>query len=1202
MRCKKLPHLNKCLKLLILGSQLFYKKLPMQKAILNQRTFGLKNLNRFICLLIATLILQVTSLKAQSPGDTIVVKGFKYGSTTRDTMIQFPPSNLTFEKIIMKYNMRCKNNLVSTQGSPNQGCGEWDYSCNTYIVDSSRIENELNIAPKYVISNISGNTFNYTNLPVYDYWNYTQTQVALNNVISETSHTLSAGSTSVPNFLKANERSGHSQLLYTAAELTTTGFTAGNIDAFLLSVSNSGGPVHFLKVGIQHSSQTVLTASAVTLNGFTNVYNANYTFTAGSNRVQFHTPFVWDGTSNILIDYSFTNTTPASAPVFNGSTAGSVMSLYANNNYALDLSASGHVNINAVALSAINSELSISLWAYGTASLLPTTTSILYATDTDPNHRQLNIHLPWDNNDVYFDCGYATNDFDRIQKTSTASQQGGQWNHWTFTKNTSTGLMAIYLNGALWTSGTGKTRAITILNLVLGKTVDLTNNYKGKVNELVIWNKELSLANVQAWMNKPVDATHPNYSNLVAYYKMNEGTGLTLNDSKNNVTSQGTNVQWTYERGDKLNRMFYETNLRPQLTFLRGTYAMTTTTVTVKDSIARNPNIVQQYSITSNASVSPPMHDAVVLLSTTGLYQAVASNVYDGNTGLLTGTVAVTTQSTLTMAGMNYYKRYPYYNEIMSFVTPYGKGLTMGAKGKSWFYDVSDFAPILKGKKRLMMALGGENQEEMDIDFWFIVGTPPRNVVEFNQLWQGAARAGQASIGSVINDTRFTTQTVSINAAAQNFKVRSTITGHGQEGEFSQSGGVVTHYFNVNGGANEFSWPITLKCGANPVYPQGGTWIYMRQGWCPGMASRLTENDITPFVTPGTTVTLDYNCSNPALPNGDYRFIAAHQLVSYGSANHTLDAAITDVLSPSTKVLYSRQNPMCSDPLVFITNTGSTPITSMSIDYWLNNADEKQNFQWSGYLAFMDTITVKLPVGTLWSKGLTPNNNVFRAEIKTVNGAADQYVYNNKYNSPVTLSDVLPEDITLEFKTNVNYFENSYQLFDSEGTDVSLQTQLTAANTLYTDVYSLNGCYTLKVQDTGEDGLSFWANAAQGAGLVRIKNSAGTIIKSFSMDFGSGFEYSFSTIPSDFVGVKEQYFTTGIKLYPNPAHDKFYVNGKNLEGSTIKLIDLLGRELTVPVNTDKGELMFDVSSLKAGVYMVSISSGSQTAVKKIVIN
>src|SRR6187551_1242416 len=112
--------------------------------------FGLLFLGLFTC--------SITS-KAQSPGDTIFVKAFKYGSPTRDTLLQFPSGNLTFEKIIMKYNMRCKNGLISTQSAPDQGCGEWDAGCNTSVVDSSKIENELNKTPKYVISNFTGNNF-----------------------------------------------------------------------------------------------------------------------------------------------------------------------------------------------------------------------------------------------------------------------------------------------------------------------------------------------------------------------------------------------------------------------------------------------------------------------------------------------------------------------------------------------------------------------------------------------------------------------------------------------------------------------------------------------------------------------------------------------------------------------------------------------------------------------------------------------------------------------------------------------------------------------------------------------------------------------------------------------------------------------------------------------------------------------------------
>ena len=181
-------------------------------------------MKKIILLFIFALL--INKIEAQQVGDTIVVKGFKYGSTTRDTILSFPNSNLTFEKIILRYNMRCKNNLVSTQAAPNQGCGEWDYSCNTYIIDSSKIENALNTTPNYVISNFSGNTFSYTSQFLYDYYNFSQTNVVLNSILSENQYTVGTGNTPAPNVLKSNEKSGKSQILYTATELLAAGFTA----------------------------------------------------------------------------------------------------------------------------------------------------------------------------------------------------------------------------------------------------------------------------------------------------------------------------------------------------------------------------------------------------------------------------------------------------------------------------------------------------------------------------------------------------------------------------------------------------------------------------------------------------------------------------------------------------------------------------------------------------------------------------------------------------------------------------------------------------------------------------------------------------------------------------------------------------------------------------------------------------------------
>ena len=1139
--------------------------------------------------------------RSQVPGDTIVVKAFKYGSGNRDTMLMFPNNpNLTFEKIIMKYNMRCKNNLVSTQAAPNQGCGEWDYSCNTFVVDSTRVENDLNNHPSHVISGFTGSSFNYVTQPVFDYYAFSQNTVTLNNIISENQYTVGLGSNAVPNLLNGNEKSGRAQLLFTAAELASAGFTPGNIDGIVLNVANAGGGVNFFKVGVRHTTLTVLNASTVAVTGFTNVFNQNYSFANGNNRIQFHTAFVWDGLSNVLIDFSFTNTVPTNPIIFNGLNTAGAMVLYANNNYALDLSAMGHSYLNPAQFSSITNSLSITFWAYGNAGVAAGN-SILYGVAANPSQRQLNVHLPWSDNNVYFDCGYTNGGFDRINKVSVASEQGGQWNHWAITKNATTGTMRIYLNGVLWSSGTGKTKPISLLTLILGKDLDLLNNYKGKINELTIWNQELGLSDIQTWMNKPITNNHPLYTNLVAYYKMDEGAGLTLTDSKFNLTSVGVNLQWSYERGHNLNRMFNESTLRPNVTFLRGNYSMNTTTVVTMDSVARNPNIVQQYSITSNANVTPFLSDAVVPTTTSYFYATTPSNIFNGDNGTLTGTIAVTATGSISITNLPYYKRYPFYNELLSFVTPYGKGLSLGAAGKTWYYDVTDFTPLLRGPKRFLMTMGGEYQEQMDIDFWFIVGTPPRNVLEFKQLWQGGARWGGPSIGSIINDTRFNTLNVPLLANGQSFKLRSTITGHGAEGEFSQNGGQITHQFNLNGGAPEFNWIITTNCTRNVIFPQGGTWVYNRQGWCPGQTSVTKEYDVTPYITPGATVTMDYSCSNPPVANGDYRFIVANQFVTYGSANHSLDASLVDVLAPSNKVLYSRKNPICSNPVVLIRNTGSTNLTSVSIDYWINNASSKQTYTWTGNLAFMDTVSVVLPAANLWLDGLQVSNNAFNVEIKAANGVADNYAFNNVFHSPFTMYDVLPQVFSIEFKTNNNYTHNTYTLVDENGNVVG-NSNFTAANTIYEDSYVLAGCYTLFVEDIGGDGLTWWANPSQGSGYVRIKDIQLNTIKNFQTDFGGGFQYSFSTIDPVITSVPKNLLDASLSLFPNPAHNLFALSGSELEGATITITNIVGQSIDIPSVKKNDRVEFNTSSLNKGVYFVTVAKDGETVTKKVIIN
>ncbi len=74
------------------------------------------------------------------------------------------------------------------------------------------------------------------------------------------------------------------------------------------------------------------------------------------------------------------------------------------------------------------------------------------------------------------------------------------------------------------------------------------------------------------------------------------------------------------------------------------------------------------------------------------------------------------------------------------------------------------------------------------------------------------------------------------------------------------------------------------------------------------------------------------------------RYHIAHQLVSYGPANFNLDARINDVIAPSKKALYARVNPICANPIIEIQNTGSSDITSVEIQYYINEGDNIGDF------------------------------------------------------------------------------------------------------------------------------------------------------------------------------------------------------------------------------------------------------------------
>jgi len=247
------------------------------------------------------------------------------------------------------------------------------------------------------------------------------------------------------------------------------------------------------------------------LDGFTEVYYKHTEFNAGINDFNFYQPFRWDGISNILVEFSFTSN-PILPLTLKAHEADFDASLFNNQlDNHLYFQGIGSVSTNGIQFSSVSNEVTVSLWCYG-APNLPANTVLFEGLDAKLR-RQINVHLPWSDGNVYFDCGAdASGNYDRISKAANINEYSRKWNHWAFTKNAITGEMKIFLNGNLWHSGTGMKRTIDIKSFVIAGSGLPSLNYYGNIDDFQIWNKALDQQTIRDWMYHSELQNHPKCS------------------------------------------------------------------------------------------------------------------------------------------------------------------------------------------------------------------------------------------------------------------------------------------------------------------------------------------------------------------------------------------------------------------------------------------------------------------------------------------------------------------------------------------------------------------------------------------------------------------------------------------------------------------------------------------------------------------
>jgi hypothetical protein len=1157
--------------------------------------------------------------------DTITVQTFDFNDITkRRGVYEFPSDTNEFRKIIMEMTLKCDARTTQDRFD----CGEWDYLTYTYVYDHRGIlDSTYQSGPAFRLAGQTPETLLTLNSAPCDYWGETAYRLNKGTVFNSASATVGTGN--VTSYIGGSERAQRFQWLWKASELSAAGLSAGDITSLSVYVDAGMAPIVRFEIKMGHTSDTVLVENQAHT-GLQSHYLDFGNLDQGSggkmNTFDLNKPFSWNGVDNIVIEVLADNTdnflNPFTAHI-EGDTLGFTSSLFWRAlDYSLDFQGGQqYIDLGRFTELDGNSSKTIEAWARTERF---NNAGIFQAGQTGSTGRDFSLRTTTTDNQWRVQH-WGGPDYD-----VTVPNSMDEWHHYAVTYNGSTS--KLFVDGIQVGSENSNLNTGTSTM----KVARWQGNYfNGKIDELRVWKAALTPSALSDYMYKEVDSTHPNHADLLADYNFNEGQGSEVIDgsaSSRGASTIANNPAWYRHRAYEHHGGMEASNWRPKLTFHQDSFASTIDTAFLYiDTVCRPPLQVVRYGNPANGvqiADNDPNHPS---LPTDTLYTwkgDVYSFTYDRVTGQKIDSVFHASTGSEVNSTKEWYTPFARF-EIGRFITPYGIGLDLGPDGFTWYYDVTDYAPLLVDSVDIST---GNQQELVDLKFHMIKGEPTREVVGINRVW-GQNRS--YSYRNLDDDVSLSEQTLDIMPGTESWKVRTRITGHGHNSDNGQFPHCCEwkdneHYLYVDG-TNVGLWHIwqTHDCALNPVYPQGGTWPGAREGWCPGDVVKNFDFEIEDFVS-GTEVKLDYDITpvpsnNQGMGSGNYQM--AFHMFQYGPYKSENDAEIVEVISPSNKAYYSRQSLLCQNPSVILRNNGSETLRKVNIYYKVSGGTEWVE-PWFGTLEPNESTRVELDVTGpgFWTGD---GQNIFSARVEGPNGKLDEYTDNDVLSLPMSIPDHYTDKVVVSLTTNLAASENALKVTDMSGNVVIDWSSLSNSQTLTDTVQGANGCFVLEMTDSQDDGLSYWARPSQGSGALRLfildANNVIVGIKAFEPEFGHRLRYNFTVGPQSigqfskadtgagpgttpWVGI-EQFNPSGIQevfLSPNPVSNSLQVELIGAEGEMrIELMDLNGKRLKSMSRFSESNYQItdvDVTDLASGIYLLKVEGKNFREVRKFTKN
>jgi hypothetical protein len=262
-----------------------------------------------------------------------------------------------------------------------------------------------------------------------------------------------------------------------------------------------------------------------------------------------------------------------------------------------------------------------------------------------------------------------------------------------------------------------------------------------------------------------------------------------------------------------------------------------------------------------------------------------------------------------------------------------------------------------------------------------------------------------------------------------------------------------------------------------------------------------------------------------------------------------------------------------ASPSVVVQNNGSDPITSLSIEYSIND-DSSETYSWTGSIASLEFTSIELP-----SIGYSPSNtnsvNIIISDDDNNNNNSNTFYFDQSNSYETSF-------VTLNLLTDNYGSETTWNLKDANGFIVAQGGPYTNNFTasLEIGIPSSNECYTFTINDSIGDGIC----CAYGIGSYSISDDSGN-------EIFSGGEFSSTEATTFRVGESlglNSFTDENLKIFPNPSNGIFTVK-TTITNSSYKIYNLVGQTIKSGF-INNGENSIDIRNSKDGIYFLMIKS------------